>query len=214
MGLCPPRALRAQSSGHAITALTILTVVLAGTKLFPVDFQSWAKPSPILSAPPQEACVSGWIYRLSPGIVQQKNPDSFGSNPARIEKGILTERQQAITMMTIMFAPIFALVLFWVLPFRMALPIYIPIFIFGFIVHFKMMQSMRLPVKTGLEEMIGQEALVVDDIDPEGKVRINSEIWAATAKTGRYEQGGKVRIVGAQGLVLVVEDPQTKGSHV
>ena len=79
-------------------------------------------------------------------------------------------------MIIIMFAPIFALVFFWVLPFRMAFPIYIPFFIFGSIVHFKMMQSIGLPVKTGLEEMIGQEALVIDDIDPEGKVRINTEI--------------------------------------
>ena len=116
-------------------------------------------------------------------------------------------------MMIIMFAPIFALVLFWVLPFRMAFPIYIPIFIFGSIVHFKMMQSMSLPVKTGLEEMIGQEALVINDIDPEGKVRINTELWAAIAKAGRYEQGKKVRIIGAQGLVLVVEDLQDNGSY-
>jgi membrane protein implicated in regulation of membrane protease activity len=196
-----------------LTAVTILTVVIEGAKPFPVDFQRWVKPSPILSAPLQEACVSGWIYRSSPGSIQRKDADCFGSNPAWIEKSIVTERQQAIAMMTIMFAPIFALVLFWVLPFRMALPIYTPIFIFGFIVNFKMMQSMSLPVKTGLEEMIGQEAVAIDDIDPEGKVRINSELWAATAKGGRYEQGEKVKIIGAQGLVLVVEDPQNKGSH-
>ena len=116
-------------------------------------------------------------------------------------------------MMIIMFAPIFALALFWILPLQMALPLYIPFFIFGSIVHFKMMQSMSLPVKTGLEEMIGQEALVINDIDPEGKVRINTELWAAIAKAGRYEQGKKVRIIGAQGLVLVVEDLQDNGSY-
>jgi membrane-bound ClpP family serine protease len=113
-------------------------------------------------------------------------------------------------MMIIMFAPVFALVLFWVLPFRTALPLYIPIFLFGIIVNFKMMKSMKLPVKTGLEEMIGQEALVIDDIDPEGKVRISSELWAATAKGKRYEQGEKVKIIGAQGLVLVVDGPENK----
>lgn len=115
-------------------------------------------------------------------------------------------------MMIVMFAPLFALVLFWVLPFRTAFPIYIPILIFGVIVNFKMMQSMKLPVKTGLEEMIGRDAIVIDDLDPEGKVRINSEIWTATAKGGRYEQGEKVKIIGARGLLLVVENPQDKRS--
>ena len=113
-------------------------------------------------------------------------------------------------MMIIMFSPVFALALFLFLPFRTALPIYIPIFIFGVIVNFKMMKSMKLPVRTGLEEMMGQEAVVIDDIDPEGKVRIKDEIWAATAKGERLEQGRKVRIVESQGLMLVVADTKEK----
>ena len=79
-------------------------------------------------------------------------------------------------MMIIMFSPVFALVLFLFLPFWTAVPIYIPIFIFGIIVNFKMMKSMKLPVRTGLEEMIGQEAVVIADIDPErGNVMLKNE---------------------------------------
>jgi hypothetical protein len=33
-----------------------------------------------------------------------------------------------------------------------------------------MMTSMKLSIRTGFEEMIGQEAVVISDIDPEGKV--------------------------------------------
>ena len=66
-----------------------------------------------------------------------------------------------MAMMIIMFSPVFALVLFWVLPLRTALQIYIPVFIFGFIVNVKMMKSMRLRVKTGSEGMIGKEAEVI-----------------------------------------------------
>ena len=40
-------------------------------------------------------------------------------------------------MMVIMFSPVFALALFLFLPFRAALPIYFPIFIFGVIVNVK-----------------------------------------------------------------------------
>lgn len=113
-------------------------------------------------------------------------------------------------MMIIMFSPVFALALFLFLPFWTALPIYIPIFIFGVIVIYKMMKSIKLPIRTGLEEMMGQEAVVIDDIAPEGKVRIKDEIWAATAKGARLEQGKKVQIVGSQGLVLVVENTEVK----
>ena len=55
-------------------------------------------------------------------------------------------------MMIIMFSPVFALTLFLFLPFYTALPIFIPIFIFGVIVNYKMMRSMKLPVCMGLEE--------------------------------------------------------------
>ena len=117
-------------------------------------------------------------------------------------------------MMIIMFSPVFALALFLFLPFQTAFPIYIPIFIFGVIVNYKMMRSMKLPVRTGLEEMMGQEAVVIDDIDPEGKVRFKDEIWAATAKDERLEQGDKVRIVGSQGLVLVVANTGEKSNAI
>lgn len=113
-------------------------------------------------------------------------------------------------MMIIMFSPVFALALFLFLPFWTAVPIYIPIFIFGVIVNFKMMKSMKLPVRTGLEDMMGQEVMVIDDIDPEGKVRFKDEIWAATARGARLEQGKKVKIVGSLGLVLVVENTEIK----
>jgi membrane-bound ClpP family serine protease len=117
-------------------------------------------------------------------------------------------------MMIIMFSPVFALALFLFLPFYTALPIYIPIFIFGVIVNYKMMRSMKLPVRTGLEEMMGQEALVIDDIDPEGKVRFKDEIWAATAKGERVELGERVRIVGSRGLVLVVANTREKSNSI
>jgi membrane protein implicated in regulation of membrane protease activity len=85
-------------------------------------------------------------------------------------------------MVIIMLSPVFALALLLFLPFYAALPIYIPNFIFGVIVNFKMMKCMKLPVRTGLEELIGQEAVVIDYTDPEGKIQTKDEIWTATAK--------------------------------
>ncbi len=109
-------------------------------------------------------------------------------------------------MMTVMFSPILALGLFIIYPFWTALQIYIPIFLFGALVNIKMITSMKLPVKTGMEGMIGKEALVVKEISPEGKVWINGEIWSAMTKKKNYPKGNKAKIVGAKGLILLLED--------
>jgi membrane-bound ClpP family serine protease len=110
-------------------------------------------------------------------------------------------------MMIVMFSPLWALVLFIFQPFWTALSLYIPIFLFGALINIKMMTSMKLPVRTGREEMVGKEALVVDDINPEGKVQINGEFWAATTG-GRPAifKGETAKIVGVEGLVLIMED--------
>jgi membrane-bound ClpP family serine protease len=105
----------------------------------------------------------------------------------------------------ILAIPILALVLFFFLPFRAALSIYLPIAAASGFVYFKMMAAMRNKVQTGLEQMIHEEAVVIEDINPEGKVEIGDEIWKATANGKRFYKGEKVRISGAQGLTLIVE---------
>jgi len=108
-------------------------------------------------------------------------------------------------MPVIMVAPILALVLFYFLPIGTALPFYLVILVVAAFCYVIMFQSMRAKAKTGLKAMIGGEALVVADIDPEGKVKIKDELWAATAGGKNIAAGQKVRIVKIQGLVLVVE---------
>ncbi|NIS68323.1 MAG: nodulation protein NfeD, partial [Proteobacteria bacterium] len=55
------------------------------------------------------------------------------------------------------------------------------------------------------EGMTEGEAVVIEDIDPEGKVKFENEIWAATAHGQRLHKGKRVRICGAEGLTLIVE---------
>jgi membrane protein implicated in regulation of membrane protease activity len=71
----------------------------------------------------------------------------------------------------ILAIPILALVLFFFLPFRTALSIYLPVAAASGFVYFKMMTAMRSKVHSGLEEMVGEVALVIEDIDLGGKVR-------------------------------------------
>jgi len=67
-------------------------------------------------------------------------------------------------------------------------------------------RAMRLEVRTGQEAMLGKEGLVVEDIDPEGKIQYTSEIWNAMAKEKRFLKGERVKIIGFQGLILLVEE--------
>jgi membrane-bound ClpP family serine protease len=110
-----------------------------------------------------------------------------------------------ILMPLIMVSPFFALLLFYYLPFETALPFYIIILIVAGFYYVVMFRSMRGKAKTGLEAMIGGEALVIEDISPEGKVLFKDEIWTATTRGQDIVKGERVKILETQGLVLVVE---------
>ena len=110
-----------------------------------------------------------------------------------------------ILMPLIMISPFFALLLFYYLPLETALPIYIVILIVAGFYYIVMFKSMRAKTKTGLEGMIGGEALVIEGIAPEGKVEFKDEIWTATTRGKEIVKGERVKILETQGLVLVVE---------
>lgn len=55
-------------------------------------------------------------------------------------------------------------------------------------------------------KLIGREAETVNNLAPEGLVRINGELWTARARDGAtLPAGTRIRITGAEGLVLFVE---------
>ena len=106
--------------------------------------------------------------------------------------------------------PVLALVLFFFFPFRVALTIYLPVTAASVFVYFKIMKAMSSKVQTGFERMIGEEAVVIEDLNPEGKVEIMDEMWKARSNGKKFPIGKKVRVSGVQGLVLIVEDPEEK----
>jgi membrane-bound ClpP family serine protease len=105
----------------------------------------------------------------------------------------------------ILFLPFFAVPLFWIFPFATALPLYLLVLVISLLLYFKIFQAMRQKVKTGQEAMLGKKGLVVEDIDPEGKVQCANEIWDATARGCCFLKGEQVKILGFRGLVLLVE---------
>ena len=66
------------------------------------------------------------------------------------------------------------------------------------------MKARERPPAAGAEQLIGMRGEVVDWDGEKGRVRANGEIWAA--RGGRALQAGDaVRIVGREGLILIVE---------
>jgi membrane-bound ClpP family serine protease len=107
----------------------------------------------------------------------------------------------------ILASPVLALPLFIFLPLDTSLPVYLAVVLVSGLVYFKVAAAMKSKIQTGLEGMKGEEAVVVEDLKPEGKVRFGNEIWTATALGEKFIKGKTVRIFGFQGLELVVGNP-------
>jgi len=58
----------------------------------------------------------------------------------------------------------------------------------------------------GNEEFRSSRAVVTEDLDPEGRVMVQGEIWRAYSKSGEViSRGQRVRVLGREGMNLVVE---------
>lgn len=69
-------------------------------------------------------------------------------------------------------------------------------------------RARRRPVVSGLEELVGGIATVVNDFNQKGRVHIHSETWSALSDTP-LSKGQKVRVTGIKGLTLHVEPLKT-----
>jgi len=108
----------------------------------------------------------------------------------------------------IFFLPIFGLPVFWIFPFSIALPVYIFIVGISMLLYYKIFQAMRAKVRNGQAAMLGKTGVVLQNIDPEGKIKYAAEIWNAVADGKRFLAGEKVVIRGfSYGLRVIVAEP-------
>jgi len=76
------------------------------------------------------------------------------------------------------------------------------------LLYYKIFQAMRTRVHNGQEAMLGKTAVVLKNIDPEGKIKYATEIWNAVAEKQKFFEGEKVVINGfSYGLRVIVEEP-------
>jgi membrane-bound ClpP family serine protease len=107
----------------------------------------------------------------------------------------------------IFFLPIFGLPVFWFFPFKTALILYLTICAISLFLYYKIFQAMRAKVRNGQAAMLGQTGVVLQKIDPEGKIKYATEIWNAVAEGKRFLEGEKVVISGfSYGLRVIVKE--------
>jgi membrane-bound serine protease (ClpP class) len=106
----------------------------------------------------------------------------------------------------ILLLPVFALPVFWFFPFQTAMAIYLFIVGISLFIDFKIFQAMRMKPKNGKEAMLGKTGVVIQEINPEGKIKYATEIWNAKTDGGKFLEGDKVTIHGFWGMKVLVKE--------
>src|SRR3972149_180042 len=99
--------------------------------------------------------------------------------------------------------PFVSLILFSILPFNQALPLYLLILLFCAILYWLIWKAMRRPVSTGIEGMIGGVGKVIQIGKKTAKMFYKGEIW----DPGSVDElcvGDSVAIAGVERMTVIV----------
>jgi len=72
------------------------------------------------------------------------------------------------------------------------------------------LKARRYKIETGKEALIGSVGKAVTDFTPNGTVRVLGEFWQATSKSDSVRNGQVVRVVGMEGMFLIVQPVEEK----
>ncbi len=103
----------------------------------------------------------------------------------------------------LLLLPVIGLGLFVVFPLEVASPLYGLVVGISALLYFVIWRALRLPIQTGTEGMVGKEADVVQDLNPQGVIRHRNELWSAQG-VEPIAKGEKVIILAVDGLVAAV----------
>jgi len=103
----------------------------------------------------------------------------------------------------LLFLPLLALILFYFLPWPVALPFYALILAGSIIAYWKALQAQRQPPVMGRRAMIGDRAVVVKTEKGELEVEYKGEIWNAISAQP-LQPGQEVIVEKVEGLILRV----------
>jgi membrane-bound serine protease (ClpP class) len=77
-------------------------------------------------------------------------------------------------------------------------------FFFAFAVGLSLRAQRRKPT-TGVEGMIGEVGRVIEELHPEGRIKIRGEIWSARSSGASIPVEASVQVVGVENMVLIVK---------
>lgn len=72
-------------------------------------------------------------------------------------------------------------------------------------------RSHQSPVASGREGLVGALGTVVQDVSPHGVIRVGGEDWSAVAESASVSEGETARVVGVEGVTLVIEPAADEG---
>jgi membrane protein implicated in regulation of membrane protease activity len=111
----------------------------------------------------------------------------------------------------LLLLPVFALVLFCLLPWPLALTVYLPILIGSLFAYGKAIQAQRLPRTTGEESMVGKRAVAIRSGVGAVEVMFHGEIWHALSSEP-LQEGQEVVIEKVDGLTLRVRPAERRNT--
>jgi membrane-bound serine protease (ClpP class) len=82
--------------------------------------------------------------------------------------------------------------------------------VIAIVILFFALRAQTNKIETGKEALIGSTGRAVTDLNPSGTVRVNGEFWQATAKDTAVKEGATVKVVGMQGMFLIVQGTEEK----
>jgi membrane protein implicated in regulation of membrane protease activity len=108
----------------------------------------------------------------------------------------------------ILILPLIGIVIFWIFPPDIAIPIYLLILVLSAMMFWAIVRAMKKHPKTGSEGLIGATASVVSNFQTSNKaryvVRIQGELWNAHS-SDILKTEELVTVTGVNGLTLFVQ---------
>ena len=72
------------------------------------------------------------------------------------------------------------------------------------------LKARNLKIQTGKEALIDAKGKATTDLDPDGTGRVKGEFWEARTRNGTIRNGETVKVVGMEGMFLIVEAAEEK----
>lgn len=105
----------------------------------------------------------------------------------------------------VLFMPLFALPVFWFLPWPLATAIYVCVLALSAWLYYVIIKLMHRPSRIGLHTLFDADGTVVQTEGLRGLARIGRELWKVESRTPLIKDQ-QVKVTGRDGFVLQVAD--------